>query len=344
LNPSTSNIACKFKQTDLMLASIFNKVNCAILFFMKFTVAIDIGATRMRAASYPLQSEERILYNQIPTRSEGMAIEDRLINLIESVLSKDHHLLSIAAACPGPLDPVNGIVIEPPNIPEWKYFPLQEFLAETYQVPVGVNNDANLAALGEWSFGAGKGTSDLIYFTISTGIGGGIILNNKLFTGYSGFGAELGHITLVHNGPECTCGKFGHLEAFASGPSIVRWIKSRLEDETLKEHFPDGALDAKLISDAAEMGNELAIAAYDRAGKYIALAIANMLHIFNPAMIIIGGGVSRSGDLLFDPIQEYLKDFVLSEVYIENLIITPAALGDDSGLMGALVYSRELII
>jgi len=297
----------------------------------------------MRAASFSLDSTDQIKYNQIPTRSEGMPIEDRLVKLIESVLSEDHQLASLGVACPGPMDPVNGIIIDPPNIPEWEYFPLQEFLENSFMVPVAMNNDANLAASGEWSFGAGKGVKDLLYLTISTGVGGGIITNNKLLVGARGFGGEIGHTTLDHQGPVCSCGKFGHLEAFASGPSIVRWVKSQLEDESLKEHFPEGELDAKLVSDAAENGNELAIAAYDRAGKYIALAIADMLHVLNPSLVIIGGGVSRAGDLLFEPIRRYLHDFVLSEVYLEGLEIVPATLGDDSGLMGALMLSREII-
>jgi glucokinase len=309
---------------------------------MKSTIAIDIGASRMRAASYSFQTMDPISYNQIPTRSEGMPIEDRLANLIESVYPEDYPVTAIAAACPGPMDPINGIIIEPPNIPEWKYFPLQEFLEDKFKVSVAINNDANLAAYGEWCFGAGKGISDLIYLTISTGIGGGIILDNKLFIGSAGFAGEIGHTTLVHKGPECSCGQFGHLEAFASGPSIVRWVKSQLEDEILKERFPAGELDAKLISDAAESGNELAIAAYERAGKYIGLAIADLLHIFNPSRIIIGGGVSRSGDLLFIPIRRAVKEFTISNVYIEKLDIVPAALGDDSGLLGALVLSREI--
>jgi glucokinase len=309
---------------------------------MKSTVAIDVGASRMRAASYSLQSTDPIIYNQIPTRSDGIPIEDRLITLIESVLPENHQITAIGAACPGPMDPINGIIIEPPNIPEWKYFPLQEFLQNAFDVPVAINNDANLAAYGEWSFGAGKGISNLIYLTISTGVGGGIILNNELLIGSRGYAGEIGHTTLVHQGPECSCGNFGHLEAFASGPSIVRWVKSQLEDESLKEHFPEGELDAKLVSDAAENGNELAVAAYERAGKYIALAIADMLHIFNPSMVIIGGGVSRSGKFLFEPISRYIKDFVLSEAYLDGLEIVPASLGDDSGLMGALMLSREI--
>jgi glucokinase len=308
---------------------------------MDATIAIDIGASRMRAASYPIKETEQILYNQISTRSDGMTIEDRLINLIDSVIPENFEIKAIAAACPGPMDPLNGIIIEPPNLPEWKYFPLQEYLENKYNLPVSINNDANLAAYGELFFGAGKGCSNLIYLTISTGIGGGIILNNQIYMGAAGFAGEIGHTTIAFQGPECSCGQTGHLEAFASGPSIVRWVKSRLEDESLAEHFPKGELTAKLVSDAAEEGNELAKAAYERAGKYIALAIADILHIFNPEKIIIGGGVSRAGPLLLDPIRQFLADFVISDVYLENLEIVPAALDDNSGLMGALVLSRD---
>ncbi len=310
---------------------------------MESTIAIDIGASRMRAASYTTKSIEPILYNHIPTRSEGMPIEDRLANLIESVWPPDYEIKTIAAACPGPLDPKNGIVINPPNIPEWNYYPLQEFLSSTFKVPAAINNDANLAAYGEYSFGAGRGFSNLIYLTISTGIGGGIIVDDKLLTGTAGFAGEIGHTMVLHQGPECSCGQKGHLEAFASGPSIVRWVKSKLEDDSALEHFSEVELTAKIISDAAENGDELAIAAYERAGKFIGVAIADLLHIFNTSLVIIGGGVSRAGDLLFNPIRQSVASSIISDVYIDNLQILPASLGDDSGLMGALVLSRELI-
>lgn len=317
-------------------------MNYAILSNMNATIAIDIGASKMRAASYTIKNTNPIIYNQITTRSEGMSIEDRLVNLIESVWPEDYQVLAIAAACPGPMDPINGIIVSPPNIPEWNYFPLQEYLETKFEIPVSLNNDASLAAYGEWFFGAGKGHHDLIYLTISTGIGGGLILGDELYIGASGFAAELGHTTVIHQGPMCSCGQTGHLEAIASGPSIVRWVKSKLEDESLKVHFPEGELDAKLVSDAAEDGNELAIAAYERAGKYIGIAIADFLHIFNIRTVIIGGGVSRAGEILFDPIRKSVEDSVISEVYLDGLQILPAGLGDDSGLMGALALSREI--
>jgi glucokinase len=309
---------------------------------MNSTIAIDIGASRMRAASFPTESIDRILYNQISTKSNGLPTEDRLINLIESVWPEDLDVLSIGVACPGPLDPINGIVINPPNIPEWNYFPLQEFLHDKFNIPIAINNDANLAAYGEYKFGAGKGYSNLIYLTISTGVGGGIIIDDKIFIGSSGFAGEIGHTTVVYQGADCSCGQKGHLESYSSGPSIVKWFKSRHDDATLQEQFPEGEINAKVISNAAENGDELAIAAYERAGRYIGLAIADLLHIFNPSLVIIGGGVSRAGDLLFTPIRKSVEEFVISEVYLGDLKIVPAELGDDSGLLGALVLSREI--
>ena len=308
------------------------------------TIAIDIGASRMRAASFTTQGTDRIHYNQIATRSNGMPTEERLINLIDSVWPEQHDVLSIAAACPGPLDPINGIVINPPNIPEWNFFPLQEFLHSKYRIPTAINNDANLAAYGEFTFGAGRGSANLIYLTISTGVGGGIIVDNQLLIGASGFAGEIGHTTVVYQGADCSCGQKGHLESYSSGPSIVNWFMSQLDDASLQERYPDGNLNAKLISEAADNGDELAIAAFERAGKYIGLAIADLLHIFNPSLVIIGGGVSRAADLLFNPIRKSVDEHIISEVYLNDLKIVPAELGDDSGLLGALVLSREIII
>jgi glucokinase len=310
---------------------------------MKSTIAIDIGGTRMRAASFPTESTERILYNQIPTRPDGLPLEERLINLIESIWPEDIDVLSIAAACPGPLDPINGIVINPPNIPEWTSFPLQEFLQNHFNIPAAINNDANLAAYGEHTFGAGRGHSNLIYLTISTGIGGGIIVDNKLLIGTNGLAGEIGHTTIVHQGALCSCGQQGHLEAYSSGPSIVKWFKSQLNKSENQENSPGNELDAKMIAIAAENGDELAIGAYERAGRYIGLAIADLLHIFNPSLVVIGGGVSRAGDLLFAPIHRSVKDHLISEAYLNNLEIVPALLGDDSGLMGALELSRGIV-
>ena len=308
---------------------------------MKTHIAIDIGGTNMRAASYPQDSTEPIKYNRISTRSEGLPVEDRLNHLIETVWPDDYPVSAVGVAAPGPLDPVNGIIIQPPNIPEWNYFPLQEFLVDKLDIPVLIDNDANMAAFGEWNFGAGRGCHHLIYLTISTGIGGGIIINDQLLSGANGFAGEIGHMTIHMEGPLCSCGEKGHLEAFASGPAIVRWLKSQLETDKLQELFPDKELTAKVVEDSARAGNQLAAAAYERAGRYIGTAISSLLHLFNPEIIILGGGVSRAGELLFTPIQETVEETVISDAYLDNLTIVPASLGDDSGLLGALALARN---
>ncbi len=308
---------------------------------MKSYLAIDIGGTNMRAASYPEDGQDALKYNRISTRSEGMNIEDRLIHLIETIWPEDADPCAVGIACPGPLDSDNGIVIQPPNIPEWEYFPLEEFLEDKLSLPVVIEKDANLAAFGEWQFGAGQGYHHLIYLTISTGVGGGIIINDQLLLGSHGFAGEIGHITVSPEGPECSCGRKGHLEAYSSGPSIVRWVSSQLEDEKLQDIFPEVELTAKILQEAAEQGNQLARAAFERAGRHIGFVLADLLHIFNPEIIVIGGGVSKAGDVLFAAIRETVASSVLSQAFLDEFQIVPAALGDNSGLLGALAFARK---
>ncbi len=193
--------------------------------------------------------------------------------------------------------------------------------------------------MGEWQYGAGRGHHHLLYLTISTGIGGGVICEDHLLVGSQGLGAELGHVTILPDGPLCSCGQPGHLEALSSGPGIAAYVAEQL---TLgRETILSGQPNAKQIADAAREGDALAIEAFDRAGYYLGLMIANYLMIFNPSIVVLGGGVSLSGDLLLDPIRRTVARSVLSRHYVEDLVITQAALGDDAGLYGALALARE---
>ncbi len=309
---------------------------------MKSNIAVDVGSSNMRAASFIPGSPEAIQSNRIQTRSEGMSVEDRLLNLIETVIPENYPPASIGVASPGPLDPINGIVIEPPAIPEWRYFPLQEYLENHFSVPVRINTDANLAALGEWSFGAGKGFSNLIYIAVSTGIGGGIIVENSLLRGSSGFSNEIGHLMVDPDGPKCTCGIHGHLESLSSGPAMVRWVMAQLSDDKIDNLFQSENLNPKDLEDAAASGNQLAFAAYERSGRYLGIAIADLIHIFNPEIVLIGGGISNAGELLLKPIRESVAKHLISSAYLDNLVISQAELGDKSGLLGALVLAREI--
>jgi glucokinase len=302
-------------------------------------IAIDIGGTRIRVAVYPEEGTEPIRQEKIATQGEGTPVE-RIIGLVSKLWPKNERVLGIAAAAPGPLDPHTGIVFEAPNIPGWTNLPLQQILEAKFDAPVSIGNDANMAAMGEWRYGAGAGHHNVIYMTISTGIGGGVIMDDRLLLGQSGLATELGHVTVDPNGPACGCGHRGHLEAMASGTAIARYTSEQLAAGR-KSILPcDPPPTAKTISEAAKAGDALAIEAYQRAGNYLGRAIGDYLHIFNPSIVILGGGVINSGALILDPVRNALKVDELSPQYLKDLIITTAMLGDDAGLLGTLAMAR----
>jgi glucokinase len=305
-------------------------------------IAVDIGGTQMRAARYPSDSREPEELVRTRTQGAGQTPVERLEQLIASVWPKDESIAAIAVAAPGPLDPYQGVILSAPNIPGWEDLHLREILTERFRVPIALGNDANLAGLGEWRFGAGQGHHHLIYITVSTGIGGGVIIDDRLLLGSHGMAAELGHVTVDVGGPVCGCGQRGHLEALASGTAIAHWVQEQLEAGRVSSLSGKDLIDTRLVSQEAKAGDGLAREALRRAGYYLGIGIASFLHIFNPTAVIIGGGVSQSGPLLFDPLREILREVVLTPDYLEDLTLTTAALGDQSGLMGALALARSI--
>ncbi|NJD60070.1 MAG: ROK family protein [Anaerolineae bacterium] len=304
-------------------------------------IVADVGGTHIRTACIPVDSQKPIDVKKISTKEPGTPHE-RLINLIAAIAPEGDEIAAITIAAPGPTDPYEGIVFEAPNIPGWTNLPLKKLVEERFGVPVAIGNDANLAALGEWRFGAGIGHKNLIYFTVSTGIGGGVIIDNQLQLGVHGLAAELGHVTVIPDGPLCSCGQHGHLEAVSSGPAIARWVEQEITKGVPSSLTVKHPITAKDISEAASQGDELAKSALARAGCYMGIAVADYLHIFNPSIVIIGGGVSMSGEIFFGPLRKAMQEHVLSQKYIENLILTTASLGDDVGLMGALALAEKL--
>jgi len=308
---------------------------------MSAIIAVDVGGTQMRAALYDQGKTAPSHFNRINTRDKNAAPLERLIQLIKSVWPEKDNVQAIGIASPGPLDSRQGIIIAAPNIAGWTDFPLKKRLEEYFDVPVILGNDANLAAYGEWRYGAGKGHHHLVYLTISTGIGGGIIADDQLLIGLRGMAAELGHVTILPDGPMCGCGQRGHLEAIASGTAIAKWVAQELSLGAASTLPIDRPISAKLIAQAALRGDELATAALARSGAYIGQALADYVHIFNPSIVIIGGGVSQSGALIMDPIRTAMNEHVLTDKYLEGLTLTTAALGDEAGLMGALALVRD---
>ncbi|HJR79851.1 MAG TPA: ROK family protein [Anaerolineales bacterium] len=306
---------------------------------MNFIVAVDIGGTHIRVAVYEPNNTNALNHHRTRSHATETGVYDRLVQAIESVWPQGK-VEAIGVASPGPLDPYTGTVLATPNIPEWKDFPLAANLCKHFDVPVYLDNDANMAGLAEWQYGAGQGHQNLVYLTISTGIGGGVISSGRLLQGFHGMGAELGHMIIDADGPLCGCGSRGHVESFSSGPAIARYVNEQISLGQKSMLLADTALTARQVAEAAQQGDPLAFSAFERAGHYLGIAVANYLAIFDPSILIFGGGVSQVGDLLFKPFRESLHKYTFHPHYLDDLVITKAALGDDAGLLGALALAR----
>ena len=302
---------------------------------MRTIVSIDIGGTRLRAAAYKQDQFQPISQKRVETKAKEPNAFGRLINLLEDIWPKNENVDAIGVSSPGPVDPHTGVIMVTPNIKEWRDFPITAKLTDHFGIPAYLDNDANLAGLAEWKFGAGQGHHNVLYLTVSTGVGGGVIINDQLLQGHHGLAAELGHTTIQADGPLCGCGQPGHLESFSSGTGIERFVAEQLKAGRESLLQPDKKNSAHAISEAARQGDALSIEAYQSAGKYLGIGVANFLHAFDPSIVIFGGGVSQSGPLLFDSFHVSLKERVIHSRYLEGLVITRAELGDDSGLLGA---------
>lgn len=309
-------------------------------------IAVDIGGTQLRAASFHAEDINPLRIARTPTQGDTTDKDpqppfERLIGLIASIWPADEPVAVISMAAPGPVDPYTGVLMKATNIPGWVDMPLQHKLEMHFDVPVLLGNDANLAALGEWKFGAGQGARHIVYLTISTGIGSGVIVDGCMLVGAHGLAAEIGHITVVPDGEICNCGYRGHLEAYASGTAIARWVKVEIANGRPSSLADQRSISAKSIARAAMEGDALCIAALERAGRYVGHTLADILHIFNPSALVIGGGVSQSGPLLFEPMRKALQERVFNPHYLDDLVLLPAAFGDDAGLIGAFALGAS---
>jgi glucokinase len=306
-------------------------------------IAIDIGGTQLRAALFPEGESKPTTTRRIPTQGKDESSVDRLLELIQSIWPAEGTVKSIAMAAPGPTNYRQGVIYRAPNIPGWDNLPLAQIVRERFKVPTALGNDANMAALGEWKFGAARGYSYVLYITISTGIGGGIIDDDRLILGGNGLAGEIGHITVQPDGPMCGCGHRGHLESYASGTAIARYVAEQLALGVPSSLSSITNPTARDVSMAAEQGDPLAKSALQRAGTYMGWGIAAFLHLYNPSIIVLGGGVSRSGPLYIEPMRAAIKERIMAPEYMHGLVITNALLGDDAGLMGTLALAQSIV-
>jgi glucokinase len=314
-----------------------------------FVLALDIGGTKLAAGIF--DSSNGFLGRAIilTHAEEGPdRVLERFMELAESLVRKiglkHSQLCRIGVGCGGPLDAETGIIYSPPNLSGWDAFPLKEKLEEHFGVSAFIDNDANAAAMAEQLFGAGKGYKNIFYITMSTGIGSGIILDGKLYRGTNFSAGEFGHVVMARNGPRCNCGGRGCLEALASGTAIAKKARreaARKPESVLsQELFSDAGPTAKDVVAAARRGDSLARQILSDAAVYVGLGITTAIHLLNPEIVIIGGGLSRSGRLLFDPIRQTVKE--RAQEYIAGFVrIVPAKLGKDVGIYGALAVALE---
>lgn len=308
---------------------------------MKTILTFDIGGTNIRAGLFSEDSINPFYVKKIRTSGQNRTPLENILHLIDETMQEYPQIDAISMAVPGSIDNKHGIIIKAPNMGGWKNIPLRDIIRERFGITPTIENDASMAAYGEWKHGAGRNHSYIVYMTISTGVGGAVIDDGHLITGFRGLGTEKGHMTILDGGPLCSCGQRGHLEALASGPGIAAYFQRKMAEGVPTSLSGEPAPTAELIAQAAKQGDALAIDAFRQAGYYLGVGLANYLHIFNPSCIILGGGVSFSGDLFFEPFYASLKQHVLSEEYLVGLEINYAQLGDDAGLIGAYQWSLD---
>ena len=308
-------------------------------------LGIDIGGTNFSVGSVSDHGERMLVIRSAPTLAAGGAddVLGRILALAREVMAETARLdpgatfLGAGAGAPGPLDTESGIVLLTPNL-GWVSFPLRDRLADGLGLPVVIDNDANCAVLGEWWCGAARGTRHAIGFTIGTGIGGGIIIDGRLYHGASGCAGEIGHTTIDSNGRRCACGNYGCLEAYASGPAIARRAVEALEagaESGLAAMVGGevGAITAQTVYDAAQAGDPLAGEVVHDTAHFLGAGVANLVNIFNPEVVVVCGGVRKAGDLLFLPLRREVARRAFKPA-VAAVRILPSEL-DTPGVQGA---------
>lgn len=314
-----------------------------------YIVGVDLGGTKVAAA---LARPDGSIVGRalLPTEASKGAehVLERVLKCVEMVVRDANLALGdiagIGIGSPGPVDIERGIVVQAPSL-SWKDMHIVSILEGRFGVPCFVDNDANLGALAEYHFGAGRGSSSVVYVTVSTGIGAGIILDGRLHRGAQGRAGELGHMIMIEDGPLCSCGSRGCLEAVASGTAIARQARERAakEGDGILLELAGGdsrSITAQVVAEADRRGDPIARWAIDSAVRYLGLGLATLVNVLNPDLIIVGGGVSMLGDRLFTPLREAIRFYAMGDLG-SCLRLSPAELGNDSCLLGAVSLVLE---
>ena len=309
-------------------------------------LGIDIGGTKCAVVvgdeSGTIRARRQLPY---PTSSVPWQVVLADLAAVSKEIAHGVRIDSVGISCGGPIDRKEGLILSPPNLPGWDDVPVKEFFERELNLPIKIENDANATAMAEWQFGAGRGTSNFVYLTMGTGIGGGLILDGRLYRGTNDLAGELGHQVILPDGPLCGCGKRGCLEALASGPAIANLAReySAYGRESVLLELSGGLLEAITavhVVIAAKQGDEFSINVLERVGYWMGIGLANVIQLLNPERIALGTIAVHAGDLILNPIKSALQEFAW-ERSLSVCDIVPAELGDRAQDLAALVTAMK---
>lgn len=320
----------------------------------RYIIGVDLGGTNIVCGAMPEDGSREIAMRSQPTYAEQGAdtVVDRIVQMIEDVIALTsaetgavrEDFIGVGVGAPGPLDRERGVVIVAPNL-GWHEFPLRDAIAQQVGLPVTLDNDANCATVGEWWVGAAKGGRNVVGLTIGTGIGGGLILDGKLYHGSSDVAGEIGHTTIDSTGRRCKCGNYGCLEAYTSGPAIAERAREALAGD-LNSMLPgmvQGRLEritAQTVYDASRLGDMIAREVVRDTARFLGAGIANLLNIFNPDVVVVAGGVTAAGDALFEPLRAEVRRRAFRPA-VEACRIVAGSLPGSAGVVGAVATFKQ---
>lgn len=311
-------------------------------------LAVDLGGTNVRVALVTSSGAIRYHIAQPTRANEGPnAVIDRIVAMVEDVIMHEKPApdVPVGVAAPGPLNPHTGVLYFAPNLPGWQDVRLRDILAEQLRRRVVVSNDGNAAGLGEAMFGAGQHYRHLIYIALGTGVGGGIVIDGRVIDGVHGLGGEVGHIPVDIAGPRCHCGGIGCIEAYAGGWAIARDGRILVRSErsvAIREAALDGPITAEAVAKAAANGDLAAQGVFERAGRALGVGLAGLVNVFNPELIVIGGGLAAAGDLILDTVRDTIPRYAMRQIS-PDVTVVRSTLGTRTGILGAaaLLFQAE---
>ncbi|MBI1880324.1 MAG: ROK family protein [Chloroflexi bacterium] len=307
----------------------------------EWVIGVDLGGTKIATGLVNPQNQivEKVYVNTDIAEGPPAVVERiaRCVEQLRSALPTRQKVKAMGVCCPGPLDHLAGVVLDPPNLTGWINVPLQRLLEERLGLPAPIEHDAKAAALGEFYFGAGRDTNDMIFVVVGTGVGAAIIIGGELYRGSTNSAGEVGHITVDMHGPACSCGSNGCVEVYVAGPDLAQRFREAVADQPLA--LPE-TMDGRYVAELAAQGQPQARQVFQQAGQALGVAIATMAHLFDIDFYVIGGSVAQAGDLLLEPTRAAVR-YRAFESIGSRVKVVASSLGDDAAILGCAWMARE---